>query len=439
MRQSCSPMQAPCGSSIPYNRLHSSWGALLVLGVVSVVYILSPVHTSFDSKFTIPFAWSIVAYGDTDLNRYQALFDPSDDYRLTTVKGRVKSFFPEGPMFLAVPVVLALKVAGVSEAQVLKNTKPIEKIAASLVMGIFAAIMFLVACRLLSLPYALLIAFLAAFCTPAWSTASRAMWQHGPSMLMLAATLWIFLRARENPSSVQYAGLTLALAYVMRPTNSISLAFLSLYVLLYHRRFFLKYLLWGGMVAVPWGIWNMWTYDALLPPYFAMPRLNLTPEFEALLGNLFSPARGLLVFSPVFLFSFYGLWLELRGAHSDMLDLFLIGIIVAHWLVISSFGHWWAGYSFGPRFFSDITPYFVYFLIPVVKRLTQLQGFKKLVVSTFFLLSIAVSFFVHCRGATSWEVYSWNSQPVDVDNSPQRLWDWSDLSFLRGVSGKRIP
>ena len=420
-------------------RLHRFWGALVILGLVSVVYTLSPVHTSGDTKFTIPFAWSIVAYGDTDLNRYQALYDPGEDYRLKTVRGQVKSFFPEGPMFLAVPVALALKVAGVSEAQVLRNRKPIEKVAASLVMSVFAAIMFLVASRLLSLPYALLVALLAAFCTPAWSTASRAMWQHGPSMVMLAATLWILLRARENPPSIQYAGFTLALAYVMRPTNAISVVLLSLYVLLCHHRFSLKYFLWAGTVAVPWGLWNLWTYDALLPPYFAMQRLNLLPEPQALLGNLFSPARGLLVFSPVFLFSLYGVWLKLREAHSDMLDLFLVGIIVAHWLVISTFGHWWAGHSFGPRFFSDMTPYFVYFLIPVVKRSTELQGFWKVVISTFFLLSIAVSFFVHCRGATSWEVCCWNLRPVDVDTNPQRLWDWSDLSFLRGVLGKRIP
>ena len=420
-------------------RVHTVWGAIVVVGLVSVAYTLSPVHTSFDSKFTIPFAWSIVAYGDTDLKRYQALYDPGEDYRLKTVRGQVKSFFPEGPMFLAVPAALALEVAGVSEAQVLRNRKPIEKVAASLVMGLFAAIMFLVASRFLSLPYALLVAFLAAFCTPAWSTASRAMWQHGPSMLMLAATLWILLRARDDPASIQYAGFTLALAYVMRPTNAISVVLLSLYVLLFHHRFFLNYFLLAGTVAVPWGLWNMWTYDALLPPYFAMQRLDLMLEPQALLGNLISPARGLLVFSPVFLFSFYGLWLKLREVHSDMLDLFLVGIIVAHWLVISSFGHWWAGNSFGPRFFSDMTPYFVYFLIPVVKRSTELQGFKKAVILTFFLLSIAVSFFVHCRGATSWEVYWWNLRPVDVDTNPQRLWDWADLSFLRGVSGERIP
>jgi hypothetical protein len=183
----------------------------------------------------------------------------------------------------------------------------------------------------------------------------------------------------------------------------------------------------------------MWTYGALLPPYFTVQRLNLTPEPQALLGNLFSPARGLLVFSPVFLFSFYGPWLKLREAHSDMLDLFLAGIIVAHWLLISSFGHWWAGNSCGPRFFSDMTPYFVYLLIPVVKRSTELKGLRKVAISTFFLLLLAVSFFVHCRGATSWEVYWWNLRPVDVDTNPQRLWDWSDLSFLRGISGKRMP
>ncbi len=41
-----------------------------------------------------------------------ALLDPGEDYRLKTVRGQVKSFFPEGPMFFGSAAALRAQSRG---------------------------------------------------------------------------------------------------------------------------------------------------------------------------------------------------------------------------------------------------------------------------------------------------------------------------------------
>jgi hypothetical protein len=48
-----------------------------------------------------------------------------------------------------------------------------------------------------------------------------------------------------------------------------------------------------------------------------------------------------------------------------------------------------------------------------------------------FVLLCAISFFIHYRGATPWEVYRWNVEPSEA--SAERAWDWSDPQILRGL------
>jgi hypothetical protein len=55
----------------------------------------------------------------------------------------------------------------------------------------------------------------------------RALWQHGPSMLMLTLALWLIVVAHERPWVVQFASLPLAFSYVVRPTNVVSIVFLA--------------------------------------------------------------------------------------------------------------------------------------------------------------------------------------------------------------------
>lgn len=251
-------------------------------------------------------------------------------------------------------------------------------------------------------------------------------------MLMLTLTLWIFVTARARPSLIPLAGLPLAFSYVIRPTDAISIALLSLLVLIEYRAFFVRYALVASSVAAPFILFSLAVYHSLLPPYYWPGRIGHALTFgEALIGNLISPNRGFFVFSPVLLLSVYGAWRRLRRG-GELLDWFLVAIVLLHWLAISSFPHWYGGHSFGNRLFTDMVPYFMYYLIPVIASLPGRPGPSRPARVMAVAALIAISFFINYRGANTPRVYYWNSDPVDVDARPSRIWDWRDLQFLRG-------
>ena len=154
------------------------------------------------------------------------------------------------------------------------------------------------------------------------------------------------------------------------------------------------------------------------------------------MGAVHSPSRGLLVFSPVLAFSIVGMALRLRRADGRTVDAYLVVILVLHWVSISTFRHWYGGWSIGPRFFTDMLPFFAYFLIPVVDRLPSLTQRWDVKPFVFWPL-LAASIFIHFRCATDLAPDAWNSVPNNIDDNRYRLWDWSDIQFLRGLCPER--
>lgn len=365
-----------------------------------------------------------------ELDDYYELINKNKDYAILTFNGHHYNYFPYGTSIIATPFVWITKYF-MDDLAIIQNHSKIELIISSFILALTAMLIYSIACMQLEWRYALIIVFIFAFCTSAWSQASRELYQHGPSMLMLTLSLSLILRGDRQPRLTQYAGAPLVMAYVIRPTNCLALLCFSLLVLLYYRTYFWRYLGWALLVAVPFILVNISTYHALLPPYYSPGRISLTASFfEALLGNLISPARGLLVFSPIFLLVFFGIFLKIKARRMNRVDYCLLAIIVLHWLAISAFPHWWAGHSYGPRFFADMVPFLVYFLIPVVDFLAHAHK-PQWRLRAIFLTLVVVSFWINFRGATTFTVYQWNTIPVNVDTQPSRMWDWHDLQFLR--------
>jgi hypothetical protein len=260
------------------------------------------------------------------------------------------------------------------------------------------------------------------------------LWQHGPSALFLALALYLIVAAGDRPWAVFAAGVVLAFAYWIRPTNSLSVAFVGLYVLVRHRHRAALYIGGALLVLVPFAVQNWLTYGNILPPYsyqlferFGSPSQVL----QALAGTLVSPNRGLLVFTPVFLFSIWGAGLSLggRARSSTGIEPYLIAIVISHWLVTSFFQDWAGAWSIGPRYFTDVVPYLVYFLIPIFEG----GLFANVVVKYAFIGAVLVSTIVQFRCAVSIYPFMWNGKPQALVEAPGRVWDWGDLQFLRGL------
>lgn len=149
---------------------------------------------------------------------------------------------------------------------------------------------------------------------------------------------------------------------------------------------------------------------------------------EAMTGNLAGPGRGLLLYTPIFILA---VWSMLRGTWKTPLSPWLAALAAAHWVAISAYvDNWWGGHSYGPRFFTDLTPVFTLFLIPYLERWEQMARAAR----TAFVALVLVGFGLHLRGGWSGEVYRWNTEPTNIDDQPERNWEWRDAQFMRGLT-----
>ena len=143
------------------------------------------------------------------------------------------------------------------------------------------------------------------------------------------------------------------------------------------------------------------------------------------------------MYSPVFLLSLYGVALKCTRTGLSPLDKSILLVILCHWLIISAFPVWWGGHSFGPRLFSDVVPYLCYFVIPVLDVISKSVGIRNFASIAVSVVLVGTSFMIHFRGATCHACRDWNNFPTEAERSLQdRLWDWQDPQFLRGIGGK---
>jgi hypothetical protein len=416
-----------------------------ILLATFAVYALSPVTTSTDSAWTFHIASSILRQRNVDLDEYRPIINLQLDYRMRVIGGHIYSYYPVATPLLVTPIVWLTNeiyplthrtdfYAYLAEHAPDAHTANLEKLIASGIVALSAALVYLIARFQLQVTGSLAVTLIFAFSTSMWSTASRALWQHGPSVLFLSLGLYLTLLAVDRPSLVFWVGLILGYAYLIRPTNSLSVALFGLYFLVNHRRRFGMYVLGVSSVLIPYIMHNWATYQNVFPPYSyqLFERMASPGVFgEALLGTLVSPGRGLFVFTPIFLFCIYGAYLAARQRRLSLhtLDPYLIAIVISHWIITSLFEDWGGAWSIGPRYFVDVIPFLTYLLVPVV-RLWTLTGPT---LKTTFLVAALFGALVQFHCSTSIDPFMWNGKPKALVEAPERKWDWGDLQFLRGL------
>jgi hypothetical protein len=134
---------------------------------------------------------------------------------------------------------------------------------------------------------------------------------------------------------------------------------------------------------------------------------------------------------PVIVFAGAGMWIAWRSRWLFPLSPYLAVIPLLHWLFIARY---WAGHCFGPRYFSDMTPFFFQFLVPAILHWskTPLSASRRRLAAAFVALAVW-GLFVNMRGGSSIAVNQWSAIPVSIDEAQWRIWDWSDLPVLRGL------
>jgi hypothetical protein len=437
--------------------------ALTVFLVATFVFALSPVVTNYDSFATLPTAVSIVNRHTLSLDAYQHVKVIAQSYTVGHAKGHLLTSYPWAVALFAIPAVVVIDVAhafgGPSADSIVANQSHIGPLvqlwSASVVTGLACAALALLAYRRLQgtaktrRRWAMLCGFSFAFATSAWSSASRALWEHGPSILFLAVALLaldqLFPRNagdRQHRTTSAWpsvlSGTALAASVAMRPTNAIALVLAT--ILVFWKtpaRSRATYLIGVFVVFVPWTLITLHDYGTPLQPYLQASNIGLSSTFlESAAAQLFSPSRGLFIFCPIVLVAVAGGLIAWRRGAGTPLELLSAAAIPCYLVAIALFPIWWAGTSFGPRFMTETLPFFFVLSIPFVDWLIAWRSekpssrpwtYRIAVVGSVVLLTCSV--LVNAQGAVLRSSICWNLKGHDVesvDQNPARVWSWND-------------
>ena len=205
------------------------------------------------------------------------------------------------------------------------------------------------------------------------------------------------------------------------------------YVALRHRAIILRLALTTVTLFLAFVAWSWLEYGRLLPHYYTQSnRLALTTAFwQGLYGNLLSPSRGILVFSPFLLLVAVGVVLYFRQLKTQPLFWLSAVWFGVQFALISSWDMWWGGYSYGPRLLTDVVPALVLITALVWKEFSERSSLpSRRLVSALYLSLGLLGILIHSYQGL-YNVYAslWNLYP-DIDEHPQYLYDWRYPQFL---------
>jgi len=434
-------------------------GALIFI-LTAAIFLASPLRQIADSKFSMLTSESLIQrrtftldhYKIPDLAPVQTYGSASNTtlYQIEYVNGHFYHLYPPGSPLLSAPYVALLNLCGISASHPDGSYNPrgeriIQGSLASLLMGALAAVFFFTARLLLTAGWSAWLAFGGALGTQVWSTASRALWTDTWGILLLGLVLLAILADATGRRTLNPLWLATLLSwmYFTRPTYSIQIVAVAVYIFIYRRHLFLKFALTGAAWCAAFVAYSEFHYRQPLPTYYYLAsQLKLDSFALAFAGNLISPSRGLLVYVPALIFVAY---LHLRYARDNphpRLTVLALAVCAAHLLLIASFSPWWSGHSYGPRYTTGIVPWFVLLGILGVRAMfawrekCSREGDAQRRASVYFGVALlALSILINLRGATASATWRWNLYPQNVDHHPERVWDWRRPQFLATKAG----
>ncbi len=380
----------------------------------------------------LPFA--ILRDGTFALEGYPSLHRGGRPYYLVDSREHYVSLYPVGAALLALPFYAPAIVAGADPEG--PRPEQLEKLASAGIVALAVALLDLALQSITSPARALWITVACALGTASFSTSSQALWQHGPSELALAAALLALVRARApgREWAAGLAGSPLAFAVVCRPTNVAFAVAFGLYVAVRHRRVLVPFMA-GASLPVAFQI----AYSLV---YFGEPFWNPFPvssirwrgqPTQTLAGLLFSPSRGLFVYSPVLIFAVAGMVRALRCGGDALVRAIAAGMLL-DLALYARWWEWWGGGSYGPRLLADPSPLLCFAIAPAAAL-----AFRGARPRAVFGVLLAVSVVAHAAGAF-WDDGTWNER-LKGATRPAALWSWTDnqlVGSLRAAASRTL-
>jgi hypothetical protein len=380
---------------------------LVPAGIFLLCFILYNTYTSLRmSGDTFPAGYlpfSIVYYHDLFLEHFANPNFAANAYAFANINGHLVSLFPiVTPVFITPFVFLC--TWGMPAGQAILHVAQIGRTASAGIAALAACTFYLVIIRFVPKKIAILSTLIFAFATSTWSISSQALWQHGTIELFLLLMIYAILRNEEKPSSLWFVilGILSGLFVFCRPPDALLLLPILGYVVLLNRRYLAHYVFPGIIAGLPFLAYNEYYFGSIIGGYAQnIPLFDFSANFfPTFTGLLFSPNKGLFVFSPVLLLAFFG-YFHIKSIDNKTISrlFFWFGpVLILETVLYGFFGDTGGGYSYGPRFLTSLVPvlciYAAFFLSDTATRFRAgLHDYVKVaVIAVLIVFSVVVQF-----------------------------------------------
>lgn len=353
-------------------------------------------------------------------------------------QGHLVSLYPVttpvllSPLYL--PAVAYLSATGWDPQELDRSARIMEKVLASLLASASAALFFLLVRRRADVRPALLLTFAYAFGTTTWVISSQALWQHGVAELLVVCALFLLTGECTRGRAVA-AGLVLGLLACNRPPDAIIAAALGAYGLWWAARFAPLLVAAAVTPAVPLLAYNLGTVGHYAGAYGLVgdPSFFDHNVLFGLAGLLFSPTKGLFIFSPFLIFAAFCPIRMIRDKRARGIAIAALAAVVVQVLLYAA-ADWRQGGSWGPRWLTDLVPILVWMLAWIAP---SLGGLRRAV----FVLTVAAAITIEAigafwyTGASNAGVYASATEP----NPMRSAWQFRNAPFIAELRHRRAP
>ncbi|MFH1125546.1 MAG: hypothetical protein V1703_00330 [Candidatus Altiarchaeota archaeon] len=302
------------------------------------------------------------------------------EFSVVEVNNHLVSKFPVFTSLISTPIYLAFMISGY-EMKSMHDISLAGNLSATLITALSVVFLYVALKEITDERNAWYCALIYAFATCTWSVSSQDLWQHGASQMFLAASLYFLLKGLKDEHYTAYAGFTLACMVAARPPNIPIAVVLTVYVAHRQWRMLKRFLLWALPPVLFLLAYSWFYFGSLLKFGQAQYPLEgwVTPMSYGIASLLFSPSKGLFIYSPVLILSFIGIYYSWKNGNT-MLK-YLSASVFAMILLWSKWWAWHGANCYGYRMLLDITPILILFMIPVFQRHLDNKWFKYLLIA----------------------------------------------------------
>ncbi|MGD9129351.1 MAG: hypothetical protein PVJ09_02610 [Candidatus Woesebacteria bacterium] len=422
--------------------------ASIYLGLVLFFFFPSKKYPSWDTIPNILLPISFLNEGNLDFNEFregkikvqQSKLDEKTAYdayyfTISEKTGDVLSSYPLMSGILAIPFVKLisffnqniLNIDSFFHPQILQLGHLVAVIVT--LINVFA-VYYLINLKTKNNYLAITISLLFIFATEVISISSKFLWQHTFSLLLItiiiimyeqkkivATAFFVFLASLVRPAVLVMLVPFLFQLLLENLKNCKKSLKVNLFDKLFKKRqlykfiskFKLKFIYLFLILAV---ILFFFSYSRhyfnanfVLATHYQGEQFSGNIAF-GLLGSLLSPSRGLLIFSPIFIFAFWEIF-KRRKIKED--KPYLIALI-SFLLLIAKYKFWWGGWSHGYRMLMDLLPILILYLAFYLKSWHSFAQGHKL----FICILISISIFIQSFLGAHYYDCGWNYLPKDI-------------------------